>query len=45
MCCVTGSDDGVLRVWPLDFSTVFIEAGTYTMYVCVKIHINSECAV
>ena len=43
--CVTGSDDGVLRVWPLDFSTVFMEAGTYMMHVCVKIRINSECAV
>ena len=26
--CVTGSEDGVLRVWPLDFSAVFMEAGT-----------------
>ncbi len=25
--CVTGSEDGILRVWPLDFSAVFIEAG------------------
>ena len=25
--CVTGSEDGVLRVWPLDFSAVFMEAG------------------
>ena len=25
--CATGSDDGFLRLWPLDFSTVFLEAG------------------
>ena len=25
--CATGSDDGILRLWPLDFSTVFLEAG------------------
>ena len=25
--CVTGSEDGLLRVWPLDFSAVFMEAG------------------
>ncbi|XP_071478368.1 WD repeat-containing protein 90-like [Diadema antillarum] len=24
--CVTGSDDGFLRLWPLDFSSVFMEA-------------------
>ncbi|XP_064594375.1 WD repeat-containing protein 90-like isoform X2 [Liolophura sinensis] len=24
--CVTGSDDGYLRLWPLDFSRVFLEA-------------------
>ena len=27
--CATGSDDGFLRLWPLDFSTVFLEAGKY----------------
>ena len=25
--CVTGSEDGLLRLWPLDFSSVFMEAG------------------
>lgn len=25
--CVTGSDDGYVRLWPLDFQHVFIEAG------------------
>ena len=25
--CVTGSEDGVLRVWPLDFSARLMEAG------------------
>ena len=25
--CVTGSDDGYLRLWPLDFSGVVLEAG------------------
>ncbi len=24
--CVTGSEDGVLRLWPLDFSSSFLEA-------------------
>ncbi|XP_069761479.1 WD repeat-containing protein 90 isoform X2 [Narcine bancroftii] len=24
--CATGSDDGYLRLWPLDFSTVYLEA-------------------
>ena len=28
--CVTGSEDGVLRLWPLDFSTVFLEAGMFS---------------
>ena len=28
---VTGSEDGILRVWPTDFSAVFLEAG---MCVC-----------
>ena len=27
--CVTGSDDGLLRVWPLDFSNVILEVGEY----------------
>lgn len=25
--CCTGSEDGFLRLWPLDFSAVFLEAG------------------
>ena len=25
--CVTGSDDGFLRLWPLDFKSVYLEAG------------------
>lgn len=25
--CVTGSEDGILRVWPLDLSAIFMEAG------------------
>ena len=25
--CVTGSEDGMLRVWPLDFSNVILEIG------------------
>ena len=24
--CVTGSDDGFLRLWPLDFAHVYLEA-------------------
>ena len=27
--CVTGSHDGFLRLWPLDFSFVYLEAGKY----------------
>lgn len=33
--CVTGSEDGVLRVWPLDFSAVFMEAGVYLLIMYV----------
>ena len=47
--CVTGSDDGVLRVWPLDFSTVCMEAGMYIcgskvkfLFMYVKIGIHSH---
>ena len=29
--CVTGSDDGYLRLWPLDFSGVVLEAGKYKL--------------
>ena len=25
--CVTGSEDGFLRLWPLDFTAAFLEAG------------------
>ena len=25
--CVTGSEDGFLRLWPLDFKHVYLEAG------------------
>lgn len=41
---VTGSEDGVLRVWPTDFSSVFLEGGkecletnhvTHSLMVCV----------
>lgn len=27
--CVTGSDDGYLRLWPLDFAHVYLEAGRF----------------
>ncbi|KAG8535918.1 hypothetical protein GDO81_027462 [Engystomops pustulosus] len=27
--CATGSEDGYLRLWPLDFSGVFLEAGEW----------------
>ena len=27
--CVTGSDDGFLRLWPLDFKHVYLEAGRF----------------
>ena len=29
---MTGSEDGMLRVWPLDFSAVFMEAGDRDLY-------------
>ena len=35
---VTGSEDGVLRVWPTDFSSVFLEAGTIAAHSCIIIH-------
>ncbi len=28
--CVTGSDDGFLRLWPLDFKQVYLEAGEWS---------------
>ena len=31
--CVTGSEDGFLRLGPLDFSGVFLEVGTCTVHV------------
>ena len=31
--CVTGSDDGVLRLWPLDFSSIYLEAGPSVVVV------------
>lgn len=31
--CATGSEDGFLRLWPLDFSSVFLEAGQYQLSV------------
>ena len=33
--CVTGSDDGYLRLWPLDFAYVYLEAGMSTISVAV----------
>ena len=30
--CVTGSEDGLLRLWPWDFSSVFLEAGELTFF-------------
>lgn len=35
--CVTGSEDGFMRLWPLDFSSVFLEAGQ-----CVPV--NHPCS-
>ena len=44
--CVTGSDDGVLRVWPLDFSSVFLEAGNAepTITLVISAALNFRCA-
>ena len=37
---VTGSEDGILRVWPADFSSPFLEAGivynNIAMFICVS---------
>ena len=42
--CVTGSEDGMLRVWPLDFSAVFMEAGIFPLYINTDI-LHCACAV
>ena len=39
-CCITGSDDGVLRVWPLDFSTVLMETDVQEPVLCVDVASN-----
>ena len=31
--CITGSEDGYLRIWPRDFSSVFMEIGMQTSVV------------
>lgn len=31
--CVTGSDDGYLRLWPLDFKHVYLEAGRLKLWL------------
>ena len=40
--CATGSDDGILRLWPLDFSTVFLEAGKQINLHEIKESINQS---
>jgi len=35
--CVTGSEDGILRVWPMDFSAVFMEARMCVRVWCVHV--------
>uniref|UniRef100_A0A3B4T934 WD repeat domain 90 n=1 Tax=Seriola dumerili TaxID=41447 RepID=A0A3B4T934_SERDU len=42
--CATGSEDGFLRLWPLDFSAVFLEAGSlrYTLFL-EKLDIGILC--
>lgn len=32
--CATGSEDGYLRLWPLDFSSVFLETGGAKIAPC-----------
>lgn len=39
--CATASEDGFLRLWPLDFSEVFLEAGHDNPVVSVRISPNS----
>ena len=33
--CVTGSEDGFLRLWPLDFKHVYLEAGKHGECHCL----------
>ena len=39
--CVTGSEDGYLRVWPIDFSEFFIEAKHDSSIVSIDISFNA----
>lgn len=34
--CATGSEDGYLRLWPLDFSAVVLEAGEQSWDGCFR---------
>lgn len=38
--CAMGSDDGILRVWPLDFSAIFMEAGEFWNELCMYCSVN-----
>lgn len=35
--CVTGSDDGFLRLWPLDFSYVAMETGNVFFKIVISL--------
>ncbi|KAF6734778.1 WD repeat-containing protein 90 [Oryzias melastigma] len=40
--CATGSDDGFLRLWPLDFSAVFLEAEHEGPVSMVSVSVDSQ---
>ena len=43
--CVMGSDDGYLRLWPLDFEHVYLEAGKHLSDRYPTIFHNPDCLV
>ena len=38
--CVTGSDDGYVRIWPRDFLSVFMEIGMQSLWVRSRTDVN-----
>ena len=43
--CVTGSDDGFLRLWPLDFNNVFLEAGKSVQARMLYFPLEASCQI
>ena len=40
-CCVTGSEDQFLRVWPLDFSEFYLEAKHEGVVLAVDVSLDA----